>query len=152
MSFDKKTIILMGEAQVHYLNQIIAANYKRQAEAGKPLAITLTESKRSLEANALMWVYLTAWAEQVKWQVNGRSQHLEPGDWKDLLTAAFMHETGRIAPGLEGGMVLLGCRTRDFTGRQMADFLTFIQAASASHNPPVKIDRAIEPDLEGRVA
>jgi hypothetical protein len=128
MSFDKKTVILRIRENLDYLLQILAANWERQSLGGHPLAITITEETRSLASNALMWVYLTAWAEQIEWPVNGRMELITPGEWKDILTAAFLKETGRVAPGINGGMVLLGCRTRDFSGRTMRDFIAFIEA------------------------
>lgn len=145
-----KTIILSEPRHMEALREALAG-WRNSAEQGKPLAVTVAETKRSLEQNALMWVILAQWAKQKEWQVNGRSCHLVPDDWKDILTAAFLHEAGRIAPGLEGGMVLLGCRTRDFGIKEMAEFLDWLQAASVQHKvilAPMVED--IEPT--GRVA
>ena len=131
MSSAKKTITLWERRHLDALRDAIA-DWRIRAEEGRALAVTITETKRSLEQNALMWVVLAAWAKQIEWQVNGKAQRLTPEDWKDILTAAFLHEMGRIAPGLDGGMVLLGCRTRDFTVKEMKDFLDFIHASSAA--------------------
>lgn len=144
MSGAKKTITLWERRHLDTLRDAIA-DWRIRAEEGRALAITITETKRSLEQNALMWVILTAWSKQIEWPVNGRAIHLTPDDWKDILTAAFLHEMGRIAPGLDGGMVLLGCRTRNFTIREMKDFLDFLGAASADHG--VVLDSVTE-DIE----
>jgi hypothetical protein len=153
MSFQKKVFILRERRNLDYMLQVIAANWEQMAKSGHPMAATLSESKRSLEANALMWVILTDWSNQVEWQVNGQTMKLSPEDWKTILTAAFMKEMGRIAPGLDGGMVLLGCRTREFTVRQMTDFIEFLYAASAQRG--VVIDRQVvrvdQPEELGRV-
>lgn len=142
MSAAKKTIILWGPEQMETLRQELSG-WRQRAEEGRAIALTLSEAKRSLEQNALMWVILTAWARQKEWQVNGKATFLTPEDWKDILTAAYLREVGRIAPGLEGGMVLLGCRTRDFTVKEMAEFLTWLLAASDAHQielPPAAVD------------
>lgn len=150
MSLAKTTFVLRERCHLEYFLGWLADHWERQAQAGAPIAITATETKRSLEQNALMWVILTAWSQQIEWQVNGKAQLLDPEDWKDILTAAFMRETGRIAPGLGGGMVLLGCRTRDFGLRQMAEFLTFLDAATKERGVVLKPFERLEPT--GRVA
>ena len=37
----------------------------------------------------------------------------------------------RVAPGLNGGMVLLGQRTRNYGVKRFAEFITFIQSVAA---------------------
>jgi ABC-type Fe3+ transport system substrate-binding protein len=93
--------------------------------------VDIREPARNLDQNALMWVYLQAFSDQLEWPVNGRMEKLAPEEWKDLLSAAFKQELQRVAPGLNGGMVLLGLRTSKFGKRQFADFITFIQATAA---------------------
>jgi len=130
MSIQKTIFVILDRARLEFFLTWIAENWERQTLDGKPIAITAAETKRSLEQNALMWVILSAWSKQVDWPINGRMGKITPDEWKDILTAAFLGETGRVAPGLTGGMVLLGCRTRDFSGKQMTDFLTFLHAES----------------------
>ncbi len=109
-------------------------NALRAVEAApEGFAVVISEPSRSLEQNAAMWPILAAWAEQKEWPVNGKMQRLSPEDWKHVLTAAFRNETGRIAAGLDGGMVLLGARTREFGKREFSDWLEFLHAASAQH-------------------
>jgi len=86
---------------------------------------------RNLEQNALLWVLLTAFSEQLQWPVNGQMTHLSPEDWKDLLTAAYKRETQRVAMGIDGGMVMLGMRTSRMTKPQFAELIEFIQAVAA---------------------
>ena len=132
MSLDKKVFILRERSHLDYFLRWIAEHWERQSMEGKPIAITASETKRSLDQNAAQWPILQAWSEQVEWQINGKAQFLTSDDWKSILTAAFMHETGRIAPGIEGGMVLLGARTREFTVRQFSEWLEFLHTASAT--------------------
>lgn len=101
------------------------------ADAPDGYVVTVQEPTRNLEQNALMWVLLQAFADQIEWPINGRMQKLAPEDWKDLLTAAFRREMQSVAPGLNGGMVLLGMRTSKFGKREFGEFLEFIQATAA---------------------
>lgn len=100
-------------------------------EAPDGYVVTVQEPTRNLEQNALMWVLLQAFADQLEWPVNGVMCRLAPEEWKDILTAAFRQELQRVAPGLGGGMVLLGMRTSKMGKRAFGEFLEFIQATAA---------------------
>ena len=101
------------------------------ADAPEGFSVTVKPPARNLDQNSLLWVYLTAFSEQLLWPVNGAMVTLEPEEWKDVLTAAFRNETQRIAMGLNGGMVILGLRTSKMSRRQFAEFVTFIQSVAA---------------------
>jgi hypothetical protein len=101
------------------------------------------EPTRSLDQNAAQWPILTAFAEQLEWPINGRMEKLSEEDWKDLLTAAFKREQARIAPGLDGGMVLLGQRTSQFGKSVFSEWLEFLHATAA--------DRGVELHCEETV-
>ena len=89
------------------------------------------EERRSLSANAAQWPILQAWAEQKQWPINGVMSSLTAEEFKDILTAAFEGETSpRIAPGLEGGMVMLGRRTSRYGKRRFSEWLDWLNAAS----------------------
>ncbi|WP_164145885.1 recombination protein NinB [Stenotrophomonas maltophilia] len=97
---------------------------------GGPVQITLDEPKRTLDQNAAMWPVLTDIAKQVPLVItrrDGSTRQATAYDWKDVLTAAFEEET-EWAPGLRGGVVMLGARTSKYNRRKMGDFLTFIHA------------------------
>lgn len=97
---------------------------------GGPLQITLDEPKRTLDQNAAMWPALSDIAKQVPLVItrrDGSTRQATAYDWKDVLTAAFEEET-EWAPGLRGGVVMLGARTSKYSRRKMGDFLTFIHA------------------------
>lgn len=100
--------------------------------------VTVEPPKRNHEQNALLWVLLTAFAEQLEWPVNGRAVKLAPEDWKDLLTAAYKRETQRVAMGLDGGMVMLGMRTSKLDKRAFSELIEFIHSVAA--------DRGVELD------
>jgi hypothetical protein len=101
------------------------------ADAPAGHVVTVAEPTRNLEQNALMWVLLGAFADQLLWPVNGQMVKLEAEEWKDILSAAFRQESVRVAMGLRGGMVMLGMRTSKMGKRQMAEFIEFIQSEAA---------------------
>lgn len=101
------------------------------AEAPAGWTVRVEEPRRNLEQNALMWKLLQAFADQLVWPVNGSMQRLDKEEWKDLLTAGFRQEQPRLAAGLRGGVVMMGCSTRKMGKREMADFITFIQSEGA---------------------
>lgn len=94
--------------------------------------VVVSEPTRSLDQNAAQWPILQAFADQVQWPVNGELVWLTADDWKNILTAAFMREQSRVAPGLDGGMVLLGQRTSKFSKNEFSEWLEFLNATAAA--------------------
>ena len=82
----------------------------------------------------MAWPILQAFADQLQWPINGRLEWLVDTEWKDILTAAFKQELARVAPGLDGGMVLLGQRTSKFSKKQFSDWLEFLHATAAARD------------------
>lgn len=111
------------------------------AEAPAGFIVTVQEPSRNLEQNALMWVYLSAFADQLQWPVNGRMVSMTAEEWKDVLTAAFKRETARLAMGLDGGVVMLGQRTSKFGKREFGEFIEFLQAVAAERG--VELETAV---------
>lgn len=107
-------------------------------EAPAGWRVTVEPPKRNTSQNALLWVLLSAFADQLEWPVNGRMVKLTADDWKDLLTAAYRRETQRVAMGIDGGMVMLGMRTSKLNKREFAELIEFIQS--------VAVDRGVELD------
>ena len=108
-----------------------ARTVKGRLLQGRPVVVTLEEEKRSTGQNRLMWAILDAFSSQKSWTVNGTSCSLDRDDWKDLLTCAFSKEAGRIAPGLDGGVVMLGARTSKWDKARMSEFIDWLQATAA---------------------
>lgn len=100
----------------------------------KPVRVRIDEKKatRTLDQNALMWAVLTDIARQVEWPVDGKLQHLEPEDWKDILSAG-LRKTQRVAQGIEGGFVMLGQRTSRMTIGDMSELIELAYAFGAEH-------------------
>ena len=121
---DKRTFILAHQIARH---RAVAA----VAEAPEGYAITVSEPNRSLSQNAAQWPILEAFSEQLAWPVNGRMERMSKEEWKDVLTAAFRGENPRLAAGLNGGVVMLGQRTREFTKPEFSDWLEFLHATAA---------------------
>lgn len=108
--------------------------------ASDGMRVEIKERKRSLDQNAAQWPILQAFAEQIKWPVNGELVTLEPEEFKDILTAAFFGESVRLAQGLNGGVVMLGKRTSKFTKKEFSDWLEFLHAAAAARGVVVYDD------------
>lgn len=96
--------------------------------------VVVQEPTRTLDQNAAQWPILQAFADQLQWPINGRMEWLTDEEWKDILTAAFMREQARVAPGLDGGMVLLGQRTSKFGKKQFSDWIEFLNATAAARD------------------
>jgi hypothetical protein len=83
---------------------------------------------RSLDQNAKMWAMLADVSRQVKWY----GQHLTSEEWKDVLTAALKKQ--KAVPGIDGGFVVIGARTRNMTIREMGDLVELMYAFGAEQN------------------
>jgi hypothetical protein len=104
--------------------------------------VNIKEPTRNLEQNALLWALLTCFARQKPLCINGRETEATPEDWKAILTAAFRRETNRVAVGLDGGIVFLGCSTSKMGTREFSDLIEFIKATAAEEG--VDISEEIE--------
>lgn len=116
-----------------------------RAKAGQDFDVTISEPKRTLDANAAMWASLSDFAKHVGWMVTDAQGKQEPAsteDVKAILTAAFKKET-RMAPGLNGGMVFLSARTSQFSKRKMGEFLEFLHSEGSQRGVQWS-DKALE--------
>ena len=102
--------------------------------------VTVSEPSRSLDQNAALWGLLQAFSEQLEWPVNGGMAKLTAEEWKDITSAAFKRETARVAMGLDGGMVMLGCRTSKLSKREFSEYLEFLHATAAARGVVVYED------------
>ena len=86
---------------------------------------------RTLDQNAAQWRILKAWSKQKEWLINGQKTFLHENDWKDILTATYEGEVApRLAPGLYGGIVMLGRRTSKYEREKFSEWLEWLNAAS----------------------
>ena len=123
----------MSESKLFVLSHDLARRRAVAAVAEAPagMVVKIEEPRRNNDQNALMWVLLEAFSRQLVWPINGSMQRLTAEDWKDLMTAGFRQEQPRLAMGLRGGVVMMGCSTRKMGKREMADFITFIMSEAA---------------------
>lgn len=90
-------------------------------------------AKRTIEQNAAQWRILGAWAKQKEWLINGQKTFLHENDWKDILTATYEGEVApRLAPGLYGGIVMLGRRTSEYEREKFSEWLDWLNHASVA--------------------
>lgn len=101
------------------------------SDAPDGMVVQIKEPTRTLEQNAAQWPILEAFAEQMRWPVNGHMVMLTSDEWKDVLTAAFQGESVRLAAGLNGGVVMIGLRTSQMGKRRFSEWLDFLNATAA---------------------
>jgi len=100
-------------------------------DAPQGYKVVVDEPTRTDEQNSAQWPYLTGFAQQKDWPVNGERVKLDEGDWKDLLTAAFEGETNpRVAMGWNGGVVMLGRRTSKYGKKRFSEWYEWLMAAA----------------------
>ncbi|WP_321905151.1 recombination protein NinB [Paraburkholderia tropica] len=130
----------MSEKQVFCIAHETARRLAIVAVQHAPMGyvIEVKPRTRSLDANAKMWAMLSDISRQVNWH----GQHLTNEEWKDVLTAALKQQ--KVVPGLEGGFVVIGARTRNMTIREMSDLIELAYAFGAEQN----VDWS-EPALQG---
>lgn len=89
---------------------------------GKRLVLKVEPERRSNDQNRLLWAALTDVSQQVEWH----GQMLEPGEWKDVFTAALKRQ--KVVPGLEGGFVVLGSSTSRMSKAEFSELCELIFA------------------------
>lgn len=120
---DKESLDRRIDQAYRYADDLMMATNN---EKGVLITVEYYEQKRSLEQNDKMWAMLTDISKQVPWLVDGQMRMLDPEDWKQIISAGLSAST-RVAPGIEGGFVILGKRTSKFTIKQMIEMIELIQ-------------------------
>ena len=116
--------------QFHLINESVnqnAINFIRMlpVDQKRPLILDIKEMTRTLDQNRKMWPLLKDLSDQVTWFGN----KYDSDDWKDLITAMVAKakkQEQRMAPGLDGGVVMFGQRTSKMTVRQMVEVIEAI--------------------------
>jgi len=93
-----------------------------------PVVVTLGRETRTPAQNDKLWPMLRDISKQCEWY--GRTYSEE--DWKDLFTAVLKGQ--RTAPGLEGGIVAFGVRTRKLPKDKFSDLIEYIYAFGSERN------------------
>lgn len=94
--------------------------------AAGPVVIRLGRERRSLDQNSKLWPMLTDISKQVEWLKDGEKAMMSPDEWKDLFTASLKQQS--MAPGIEGGMVVLGMRTSKMNKELFSQLIELIMA------------------------
>lgn len=116
--------------QFHLVNESVkqnAINFIRDlpVDNKRPLLLDIKEATRTAEQNRKMWPLLKDLSDQVVWFGN----KYDSDDWKDLITALVAKakkQEQRMAPGLDGGVVMFGQRTSKMNIRQMVEVIEAI--------------------------
>lgn len=114
----------------------------KNLDFSKPVIVTIERETRTLADNAVQWPILNAFADQLVWPVNGAMVKMDADEWKQVLTAAYREETVRLAMGLNGGVVMLGHRTREFKHEEWADWMAFLESVAADRGVKVPISKS----------
>ncbi|CPR20642.1 recombination protein NinB [Brenneria goodwinii] len=114
--------------QFHLASEIVkqnAINFIRQlpVDQKRPLVVDIKAPGRTAEQNRKMWPLLKEdLSDQVIWFGN----KYDTDDWKDLITAMVTkskRQKQRMAPGLDGGVVIFGQCTSKMNVRQMVEVI-----------------------------
>ncbi len=108
----------------------------------RSMIVSIQKVTRTLAHNAVQWPILNAFSQQLLWPVNGKMETLDPAEWKDILTAAYKEETVKIAMGLNGGMVMLGHKTREFKAAEWSDWMAFLESVAADRGVKVPMSKS----------
>jgi hypothetical protein len=107
----------------------------------KPQQVTIEPETRKLSQNAAQWPILNAIADQVQWPINGMLQTITGEDFKQILTAAWRKEQVRVAQGVDGGVVLLGHRTREFKASEWGEWMEYLNWFAAEKGVKIPVSK-----------
>lgn len=100
-----------------------------QHDADRPLVVTISESTRTLEQNALMWPLLQCLARQTDWH----GIKLSEDEWKDLLSAGL--KKCKVVPNMDNsGFVIVGQRTSKMNKKEFSELVELIYAFGAERS------------------
>jgi hypothetical protein len=109
--------------------------------------VEIKPDTRTLSHNRQQWPILSAFAKQLRWPINGAMQYISAEDWKDILTAAYRQESARVAMGFDGGVVMLGHRTREFSKEEWPEWMEFLNWAAAEKGVKVPVSKRQAADM-----
>lgn len=102
----------------------------RCAPAG--FQVVVKEKVRTLAQNDAIHAVITEYGDSINWRFNGQRVDLE--DLKSILVSAFRKVQGRqnrFVIGLEGEVVPLNWRTREFSKQEASEFIDMVGALLA---------------------
>ena len=134
---ERRIVFLVGDRQRQYAKQLID-------EVPLGWMVTLQEHVKNREQEQRYHAMVNDIAKQCRFM----DADLSREDWKRLLIDAFarikaaegnpLKGSGRILPSLDGsGFVQLGVQSRDFKKSEASEFIEYLFAFGAEHDPPV---------------
>jgi hypothetical protein len=129
----KKQTYKLTQSREHIIQAILSAP--------DGFLVEIKADTRTLQNNRCQWPILAAFANQLQWPINGAMQYISAEDWKDILTAAYRQEMTRVAMGFDGGVVMLGHRTREFTKEEWPEWIAFLNWAAAEKGVKVPVSK-----------
>ena len=120
MSFETIRAGLLHPHQAHQFLGQLWQTLKPLLARGDRFHIEVRAEKRSDPQNRLMWVLLTALADQLPWH----GVKLTAEDYKTMLTTSLRAQ--RVVPGIDGGFVVLGERTSRMSRDEMSQLIELI--------------------------
>ncbi|MDE1139951.1 MAG: recombination protein NinB [Paraburkholderia tropica] len=120
----------MSDRQIYRLVHSTARQLASKAVINAPdgYICEIKPRTRSLDQNAKMWAMLADLASQIQWY----GQKLTSEEWKDVLTAALKKQ--KAVPGIDGGFVVIGARTRNMTIKEMSELVELMYAFGAEQD------------------
>lgn len=103
-----------------------AEEMTRQGLRAGTVALFLGRPRRTLDQNAKLWPMLEDIAKQVEWVKDGERCRMPKEQWKDLFTASLRKQS--MAPGIDGGMVVLGMHTSRMNKQTFTELLELMYA------------------------
>lgn len=133
-----RAVVLLRDAQAgHATWRDMWQHLKPLLLSGHQIEVDIRPARRSTEQNAKLWAMLGEVSQQVVWH----GQHLSPEDWKHVFTAAQKKQ--RVAPGIDGGFVVLGQSTSRMSRAEMSELIELIHAFGAEHGVRFRTDEEI---------
>ncbi len=122
---ERITLSLWEPVQAHKALMHAWTQAKAWLMSGHRLVLEVRPEKRSDAQNRRLWAMLRDISQQVDWHGNKLSDE----EWKDVFTAALKRQ--KVVPGLDGGFVDCGQRTRRMTKAEMAELHELMEAFGA---------------------
>ena len=121
----KKTFVIRSTED---LQRFWRYSQKWSLEKPVQLVVSLYKKRRSDSQNNKMWAMLTDVSNQVVWY----GEELSKESWKDIFTASLKKQ--KAVPGIDGGFVVLGARTREMSTSDISDLIELMNAFASEHD------------------
>jgi hypothetical protein len=108
--------------------------------AGHRFEVTIRQERRTTAQNSMLWALLTDVSRQVVWH----GLNLSPEDFKHIFSSALKKQ--RVAPGLDGGFVVLGQSTSQMSKAELSELIELVLAFGAERGVKWTEQREVAPE------